>query len=179
MKHPLTLLALVTLCAGCEAPRAVLRCPRMSVAPMSVPELMDQRFRLSGQSVTVSGRLSASAACTELMCHDGTCCNHCGGTIVFAGTSLSSPHLLALGANDHDEAVVCRGDDSGLCCGTAVPTGEVIVRGVLRPVAGSGGSWRIETPTLCTMAWRVTAPRGGSRCRRRACGRRRERSSRR
>ncbi len=187
MKHPLTLLSLVTLTAacvdaayaqpaptparsqqavvlrrsgtwrpdcvanvGCEAPRAIPRCGRMSAPPMSFAQVVDQRFRLDGQSVTVSGRLSAWGGCSEMACPAGACCNHCQGTISLTGTATTSLRQLALGANENDPPFACRGDDSGLCCGTAVVTGEVIVRGVLRPVAGSGGAWRIEAPVLCT-----------------------------
>jgi hypothetical protein len=60
------------------------------------------------------------------------------------------PRSFALGAEDAP-AFACRGDDSGLCCGSAVPGGDVIVRGVLRPIPNSGGRWRIEAPALCTL----------------------------
>lgn len=134
---------------GCEAPRAVPHCGRMLVAPMSFAQVIDQRFRLDGQTVNVSGRLSAGGGCTEMACPDGVCCNHCRGDIALTGTASSSLRRLSLGVGE-DAAFSCRGDDSGMCCGTAVPTGNVVVSGVLRPIAGSGGAWRIESPTLCT-----------------------------
>lgn len=135
---------------GCEAPRAVPRCaPDAGVAAaLRFADAIDRRFRLSGQVVAVRGRLDAGGGCTEMACPDGVCCNHCRGAVALTGTAASSLRQLALGGAD-DPAFGCRGDDSGMCCGTAVPTGDVVVRGVLRPVAGSGGQWRLESPTLC------------------------------
>jgi hypothetical protein len=138
---------------GCEAPRAVGRCapPAPDVrmmAPRTFAQVIDQRLSLSGRSVAVRGRLSAAGGCTEMACPDGACCNHCRGTIALTGDAASSLRQLSLGLAE-DPAFTCRGDDSGLCCGSAVPAGDVIVRGVLRPIEGSGGAWRIESPTLC------------------------------
>lgn len=134
---------------GCEAPRALPHCPRTVAAPLTFAQVVDQRFQLDGQTVAVRGRLSAGGGCTEMACPAGVCCNHCQGTVALTGTARSSLRQIALGANERDPAFACRGDDSGMCCGTAVPTGDVVVRGVLRPIAGSGGAWRIEAPTLC------------------------------
>lgn len=134
---------------GCAAPRAVVRCaPDAAAAALTFAQVVDQRFRLDGRAVTVRGRLSADAPCSEMACPSGACCNHCRGAVALAGTAASSLGQLALGVAD-DEAFACRGDDSGLCCGTALVAGDVVARGVLRPVAGSNGAWRIESPVLC------------------------------
>ncbi len=139
--------------AGCVAPRAVPRCvaPRPDmrvVATLSFAEAIDRRFALAGQPVAVRGRLSAGGGCTEMGCPAGVCCNHCRGAVALTGEARSSLRELSLGAAN-EAAFMCAGDDSGLCCGTAVPAGDVVVRGVLRAVPGSGGAWRIESPTLC------------------------------
>jgi hypothetical protein len=139
--------------AGCVAPRAVPRCvaPQPNqrvVATQSFAQVIDRRFQLAGQFVAVRGRLSAGAGCTEMGCTNGVCCNHCRGAVALTGEARSSLRALSLGAVD-EAAFTCAGDDSGLCCGTAVPAGDVVVRGVLRAVTGSGGAWRIESPTLC------------------------------
>ena len=61
---------------------------------------------------------------------------------------MASDAALSSGLDDAP-AFTCRGDDSGLCCGTAVPTGTVLARGTLRPVPNSGGRYRLEDPSLC------------------------------
>lgn len=134
---------------GCAAPSAVPACPRGGApygeeATRSLGAAWDQRFDLAGRTVSIRGRLRANAACTEMACPQGSCCNRCHGSMDLADAARS----FALGADDAP-AFACSGDDSGLCCGTAVPSGDVIVRGVLRPVPNSGGRWRIESPTLC------------------------------
>ena len=138
---------------GCATPRAIPRCaqpaPNVRLAAVqSFGEVVDARFSLTGQRVRVRGRLQAGGGCTEMACPDHACCNHCNGSITLVGQATTSLHSLVLGA-DRDPAFACTGDDSGLCCGTAVATGDVVVEGVLSPVANSGGAWRIDAPTLC------------------------------
>jgi hypothetical protein len=138
---------------GCAAPQVVPRCAALSpdagiTAPQNFAQVIDERLHLAGQRVAVRGRLSAGGGCTEMACPDGVCCNHCGGAVALTGRATTSLRQVSLGA-EGDPLYTCTGDDSGLCCGTAVPAGDVVVRGVLRPVPGSGGAWRIESPTLC------------------------------
>ncbi|MFO0628532.1 MAG: hypothetical protein U0325_23365 [Polyangiales bacterium] len=135
--------------AGCEAPRAIPRCATLAIPagegpPITVAAAWNRRFDLSGQHVAIRGTLRAGGGCSEMACPANVCCNHCQGRIdLTEGRSA-----LALDTDDA-AAFGCRGDDSGLCCGTAVPTGTVVVRGTLRPIANSGGRYRIETPSLC------------------------------
>jgi len=145
---------------GCAAPREVPTCPppapnvRMA-PPMTFAEVIDQRLRLDGQPVRVRARLDGSGGCTEMACQDTAagrfCCNHCRGAVMLTGQANSALRHLVLGA-DEDPAFTCRGDDSGLCCGTAIPAGDVVVSGTLRLIAGGGGRYRIEAPTLCRPA---------------------------
>jgi hypothetical protein len=145
---------------GCVAPREVPVCPppppnvRM-MPPMSFAEVIDQRLRLDGQTVRVRGRLEGGGACTEMGCLNtpagNFCCNHCGGAMALTGQANSSLRALGLGV-ENDPAFACTGDDSGLCCGTAMPTGDVVVTGTLRLVPRTGGAYRIESPTLCRPA---------------------------
>jgi hypothetical protein len=145
---------------GCVAPREVPACPapppnvRMA-PPLTFAEVIDQRLRLDGQTVRVRGRLQGGGGCTEMGCGDTPtgrfCCNHCRGAVTLTGQANSSLRHLVLGA-DEDPAFTCRGDDSGLCCGTAIPAGDVVVSGTLRLVPRSGGSYRLEAPTLCRPA---------------------------
>lgn len=135
---------------GCAAPRAIPRCASdLNVRPFA--EVVDGRFGLRGRTVTVRGRLSAGAACTEMGCPQGVCCNSCGGGgVSLTGTAQTSIRTLALGMGE-DPAFQCSGDDSGICCGTDIPSGDVAVTGVFNPVPQSGGAWRIENPTLCAL----------------------------
>ena len=137
---------------GCEAPRTVPRCAP-GVRARSLADVADPRLGLAGQRVSVRGRLSAGGGCTEMACPQGVCCNACdaGVVLVASGPAANPRRSLALAAGDHDAAFACRGDDSGLCCGTEVPAGDVVVTGTLRPVLNSGGEWRIESPALCAM----------------------------
>ena len=57
------------------------------------------------------------------------------GAVALTGEARSSLRALSLGAVD-EAAFTCAGDDSGLCCGTAVPAGES-KRAVAVKVAGS------------------------------------------
>lgn len=137
---------------GCAAPAPIARCPSgTSARPFA--EVIDQRLTLAGQRVTVRGQLDASASCTEMACipRDGVqqCCNHCGASGVFLrGAAQSALDSLALG-DGTTPAFACTGDDSGLCCATVVPTGEVVVTGTLRAIPNSGGRYTLEAPTLC------------------------------
>ncbi len=138
---------------GCATPRPISRCAQPApnvrlAAAQSFGEVVDQRFQLSGQRVRVRGRLEAGGGCTEMACPSGVCCNHCSGVITLIGRATTSLHSLVLCANQAP-AFTCTGDDSGLCCGTEVPAGDVVVEGVLAPIANSGGAWRIDGPTLC------------------------------
>lgn len=81
-------------------------------------------------------------------CADHACCNHCTGSVAMVGTGN---RRLLLG-RPNDPRFACVGDDSGLCCGTAIPAGAVLVRGTLAPVPNSGGSYTIENPILCLLS---------------------------
>jgi len=154
-----TWLARCVASRGCVAPRALPPCaptpsgPNLRVArPLTFAEVVDQRLRLAGQQVSVRARLEAGAGCTEVGCggSQGTraCCNHCQGAVSLTGRADSSMRVIGLGV-EGDPAFACRGDDSGVCCGTEVPAGDVVVTGTLRLVPNSGGAYRIESPTLC------------------------------
>lgn len=138
---------------GCTAPVAIPRCPQPApnvrlAAPQTFAQVVDERMRLSGQVVRVRARISTSAPCTEMGCPQGECCNTCNGRMALTGTATTSVRALNLGRDE--AAFACDGDDSGLCCGTAIPTGDVIATGTLRPLPDSGGEWYLEAPTLCT-----------------------------
>lgn len=138
---------------GCPAPRAVPSCAAgvmdaEQTPPVDVATAWDRRFDLAGQRVSVLGRLRAASGCTEMACPEGSCCNRCSGRLDLAGPPSRAQRSLALGL-DADAAFACAGDDSGVCCGTAAPDRDVLVRGVLRAIPASGGRWRIESPTLC------------------------------
>ncbi len=135
--------------AGCEAPRAIPRCSTGAVAtgerpPVTVAAAWNLRFDLSGQRVAIRGTLRAGSGCTEMACPENVCCNHCRGRVDL----VEGRSVFSLDADDAP-AFACRGDDSGLCCGTAVPGGTVVARGTVRPIANSGGRYRIESPSLC------------------------------
>lgn len=117
-------------------------------APLTFAQLSDQRASLSGREVAVRARLTAWVAITEMACPQGQCCNSGRGAVSLDGASTASLRLVLLGV-ESDPNFACDGDDSGLCCGTEVPSGEVVVRGTLRPIPNSGGEYRIESPTLC------------------------------
>jgi hypothetical protein len=135
---------------GCATPRAIPRCAS-DLNVRSFAEVVDGRFGLRGRTVTVRGRLSSNAACTEMACPQGVCCNSCGGgSVSLTGTARTSVHTVALGTGE-DPAFQCSGDDSGLCCGIDIPSGDVAVTGVFNPIPRSGGAWRIENPTLCVL----------------------------
>ncbi len=137
---------------GCTAPAAIQRCPQPApnvrlAAPQTFAQVVDQRMSLSGQIVRVRARVTTSTPCTEMACPQGECCNGCGGRMALAGTATTSVRALHLGRDE--AAFACTGDDSGLCCGTAIPTGDVIATGTLRPLPDSGGEWYLDAPTLC------------------------------
>lgn len=139
--------------AGCAAPQAIPRCAppapnERTIPPQPLTAVWDQRFTLAGQSVAVRGTLRAGGGCTERGCPDGVCCNHCSGRIDLIDRPSRENRWLGIGA-DNAPAFTCTGDDSGLCCGTAVPAGTVVVRGTLRAIPNSGGHYRIEAPALC------------------------------
>jgi hypothetical protein len=75
------------------------------------------------------------------------CCNGCFSPLRLTGGADAA---VLVGA-DRDPVHGCQGDDSGLCCGTAVPAGEVLVTGTLRAAPGGGGSLRLESPQLCAL----------------------------
>ena len=79
-----------------------------------------------------------------MACPENVCCNRCNGRVDL----VEGRSTFSLDADD-TPAFACRGDDSGLCCGTDVPGGTVVARGTLRPIANSGGRYRIESPSLC------------------------------
>ena len=148
---------------GCAPPRTIPVCPPVAsgpdvrvARPLRFAEAIDQRLRLAGQTVSVQGRLQAGAGCTEMACgvdraETQSCCNHCQGAVALVGEADASLRRLQLGV-EGDADFVCRGDDSGVCCGTEVVGGDVVVTGTLRPVPNSGGAWRIASPTLCRVA---------------------------
>ncbi len=128
---------------GCAAPQAVPPVPD-GVHGDALDQVWSRRLELSGHRVSVQGALVASAGCTEMACVSGGCCNLCQGALMLRGDGRQS---LALGAAD-DPRFACRGDDSGLCCGTEVPGAPVIVVGTLAAIPGSGGNYRIESPVI-------------------------------
>lgn len=129
---------------GCPAPRAIPPCAPGPARALA--DVWDHRFDLAGQPVAVRGRLRVGAGCTEMGCPEGVCCNHCSGRIDLIDRPSRANRWLGL---DDAPAFACVGDDSGVCCGTEVPAGEVVVRGTLRAIPNSGGHYRIESPTLC------------------------------
>jgi hypothetical protein len=48
-------------------------------------------------------------------------------------------------------ALECVGDDSGECCTTEIPTGEIVAEGTLQPVEDSGGMWRLAGTQVCVV----------------------------
>lgn len=131
---------------GCDAPTAVPACPAGTVS-QPVATVWARRFALLGHTVTVEGTLRPQAPCTEMACVD-RCCNSCSGGIHLA--SPSDREDLQVG-DERTPAFACNGDDSGLCCGTEIPAGRTVVTGTLALIPGSGGSYRIEHPTLCQL----------------------------
>jgi len=138
---------------GCPAPRALTRCPPPApnvrlTQRRTLAEVMEQRATLTGQRVSVRGTLRAFLGCSELACPTGVCCNGCFSALRLAGGADASAPQVEVGA-DRDPVHGCQGDDSGLCCGTEVPAGEVMVTGTLRAVPG--GALRLESPQLCAL----------------------------
>ncbi|MEZ4405746.1 MAG: hypothetical protein R3A52_04505 [Polyangiales bacterium] len=100
----------------------------------------------------VRGRLTGHGGCTERACANDAgpraCCNACSGAVALTDGAGPSSRQIALGGADA-EAFACRGDDSGLCCDTAIPNGEVVVTGTLRRESSGGESYRIEVQVVC------------------------------
>ena len=139
--------------AGCTAPQTIPRCPSgpnvRLIARRSFGDVADNRLSLAGQLVAVRGTLTASAGCTEVGCPDGACCNHCQGSMALEGSGTTSLRTIGLRGLT-EEAFACRGDDSGICCGTEIPAGgAVVAAGTLRATPNSGGAYHLEGATLC------------------------------
>lgn len=130
---------------GCAAPQAVSSVVPTGVRGEPLDGVWDRRLQLAGQTVQVLGTLHAEGGCTEMACgDDDDCCNHCQGNITVRSDAR---RWLMLGA-EGEGRFTCSGDDSGLCCGTEVPSVPVIVVGRLAPIPNSGGNYRIENPTI-------------------------------
>ncbi|MFO0608723.1 MAG: hypothetical protein U0324_36490 [Polyangiales bacterium] len=135
---------------GCPAPRPLARCPQPGprvrlMERRALADVIAQRSTLVGQRVSVRGPLRAFLGCSELACPRDVCCNACFSNLML-GAEADARASITLGA-DRDPVLGCRGDDSGLCCGTEVPTGEVVATGTLR--ADPGGSLRLVGADLC------------------------------
>ena len=112
------------------------RCPDAQPVPMCantddvmpVSEFIDGREGFIGQTVRVLGMLSAgSPLCTRRVClPEMPCCNRCGSSLTFLG--MSNLEMLN---EDNRSLWSCSGDECGLCCGYAIPTGNVVVTGTL------------------------------------------------
>ncbi|MBI5514642.1 MAG: hypothetical protein HY909_12780 [Deltaproteobacteria bacterium] len=124
---------------GCVPHPPLPRCPSAVTA-----DLVPLRGAGEGARVMTRGRLRAVAGCTELACPPGRCCNGCHGGIQLEAEGRT----ITLGAPG-DPAFACAGDDSGLCCGSPVPAGEVGVRGTWRRARTRGASPYLEGVTLC------------------------------
>jgi hypothetical protein len=129
---------------GCPAPRALPACAA-GVTAEPVERFWARRNALRGRAVAVRGTLTPQAGCTEMACVN-TCCNGCHGSLALTGGGQT----LALGV-EGEPAFACDGDDSGLCCGTQVPAGAVVVTGTLVGAPRNGGMFRLQNPTLCRM----------------------------
>jgi hypothetical protein len=139
---------------GCSAPRPLTRCPQPApnvrlMQRRTVAEVTEQRTALVGQRVSARGTLRAFLGCSELACPTNVCCNGCFSPLRLAGGADAAAPQVQVGA-DRDPVHGCQGDDSGLCCGTEVPTGEVLVTGTLRAAPG-GGALRLDAPQLCAL----------------------------
>lgn len=135
---------------GCPAPRTLSPCPQPGPrarlpAPRTPAEVLAQRERLLGQRLTVQGTLRVSLTCGELACPRDVCCNTCFSNLAL-GTTESTGPTIVLGA-ERDPVLGCHGDDSGLCCGTEMPSREVLATGTLRVTAD--GTLRLEGVRLC------------------------------
>jgi hypothetical protein len=141
---------------GCVARPAYPACPQPGpnvrlAQRITVADAFAQRLTLSGQLVSIQGKLGAFPGCTEMACSEGTCCNGCFGAIALTARGTISREMFSLAASERDPRWSCQGDDSGVCCAAEVPAGEVLVTGTLRAVPNSGGSWRIEEPNVCVL----------------------------
>jgi hypothetical protein len=138
---------------GCPAPRALTRCPQPApnvrlMQRRALTEVVEQRAALTGQRVSVRGTLHAFLGCTELACPRDACCNHCFSALRLTGSDANGAYVQV--GLERDAVFGCEGDDSGMCCGTEVPAGEVLVTGVLRAVPG-GGTLRLDSPDVCAL----------------------------
>jgi len=76
---------------------------------------------------------AGSPLCTRAVClTEMPCCNQCGSSLTFLG--MSNLEMLN---EDNRSLWSCSGDECGLCCGYAIPAGNVVVTGTLsKPTRG-------------------------------------------
>lgn len=132
---------------GCARPAELPRCNANAPAT-ALAEIWAQRFARQGQRVRARGSLYITGRCTRLRCIPRTvCCNTCRRGVIFYEPG---GHRLELDLPPAG-ALQCVGDDSGVCCTTEIPSGEVVAEGTLQPVEDSGGMWRLAGTQVCVV----------------------------
>ena len=130
---------------GCARPADL---PRCNAGAPALDDLWAQRFARQGQRVRARGILHSTRRCTRLRCGARTdCCNTCRDGVTFYG---ASGHRLELDLPPTG-AFQCVGDNSGECCTTEIPSGEIVAEGTLQPVEDSGGLWRLAGTQVCVV----------------------------
>jgi hypothetical protein len=132
---------------GCARPAELPRCNAGAPAT-ALDDLWAQRFARQGQRVRARGSLHITGRRTRKRCIPRTvCCNTSREGVTFFG---AGGHRLELDLPPAG-ALECVGDDSGECCTTEIPTGEIVAEGTLQPVEDSGGMWRLAGTQVCVV----------------------------
>lgn len=109
---------------------------------ISLEDALNKRNQLVDQQVVIRDRLTVGpVSCTEMACAN-QCCNKCGASVLLSlPKGTTGYHSLSFGEPfvGIEDGWSCKGDESGVCCGTALPQGEVIVKGTLK--SGNSTFW--------------------------------------